>query len=325
MRLASPLYLLLLAPLAMLAWMELRKRTGALRFPYVSYFKANPGLGRVWRSLSLGLNLLGLLFLVLALARPQQGRKYQETEARGVDIMLCLDISGTMQAEDFSPRNRLFVAKERAKEFVAKRPGDRIGLVVFAGRELTQCPLTSDRRILDQLIDRVDFGLVEDGTAIGMGLAAAVNRLKDSKSKDRLVILLTDGLNNAGEMDPFSAARLAQAYGIKVYCIGVGSQGPVPVPVNDPFFGRRYVQAQFDLDMKTLKEIARVTGGQAFLATDAEALKLIYDEIDKMEPTTYKVRQHTVYHEKAQVFMLPGLAALLLGVLLSLTALRRLP
>lgn len=325
MKFASPPYLLLLAPLALLAWLELSKRTGAVRFPDASYFKANPGRGRILRRLTMSLSLTGLLLVVLALARPQRGRVYQETEAKGVDIMLCLDISGTMQAEDFSPRNRLFVAKERAKEFIARRQGDRIGLVVFAGQELTQCPLTNDRRILNQLIDRVDFGLVADGTAIGLGLAAAVNRLKDSKSKDKLVILLTDGLNNTGEVDPVSAATLAQAYGIKVYCIGVGSKGPVPVPIDDPYFGRRYVRAEVDLDMKTLKEIARLTGGQSFLASDAEALKLIYDEIDAMEPTTYKVRQHTVYSEKAHLLMLPALAMLLLNVLLSLTVLRRLP
>lgn len=325
MRLASPEYLLLFLPLALLCWLETRKRTGALRFSDVSYFQIRPGLGWFWKKLVLALKILGLSLAVLALARPQQGRIYQESETKGVDIMLCLDISGTMRAEDFSPKNRLFVAKERAKEFIAKRTGDRVGLVVFAGKELTQCPLTHDRRILSQIIDRVDFGLIEDGTAIGMGLAAAVNRLKDSKAKDKLVILLTDGLNNAGEIDPLSAAKLAQAYGIKVYTIGVGSKGPVPYPVDDPFFGRRYVQTEMDLDTKTLKEIAELTGGQFYLASDAEALRQIYEEIDRMEPTVHKVRQHTVYSEKAKVFLLPAFAFLTLGWLLALTLLRRLP
>lgn len=325
MRFASPLYLLLLLPLAALAWLELRKRTGAVRFPDVSYFKSHPGLGRIWRHLALIAYLAGLAFVVLALARPQQGRVFQETEGRGVDIMLCLDVSGTMQAEDFSPKNRLFVAKERAKEFVARRTGDRIGLVVFSGYALTQCPLTADKAIVNQLIDRVDFGMMEDGTAIGMGLAAAVNRLKDSKSKDRVVILLTDGRNNAGEIDPQAAAKLAQACGVKVYSIGVGSKGPVPMPVQDPFFGKRYVQVELDLDAKTLKEIARTTGGEFFLATDAEGLKMVYDEIDKMEPVTYKVREHTVYHEKAGVFLLPALILITLGWLFSSLLLRRLP
>jgi Ca-activated chloride channel family protein len=325
MRFASQLYLLLLVPLAALAWLELRKRSGTLRFPDASYFKTNPGLGKVWRYLVLALSLGGLFFIILALARPQKGRVFQETEGRGVDIMLCLDISGTMQAEDFSPKNRLYVAKERAKEFVARRAGDRIGLVVFSGYALTQCPLTADKTIINQLIDRVDFGMMEDGTAIGMGLAAAVNRLKDSRSKDKVIILLTDGRNNAGELDPVSAAKLAQACGVKIYCIGVGSKGPVPMPVQDPFFGKRYVQVELDLDAKTLKEIARTTGGQFFLATDAEGLKLVYDEIDKMEPVTYKVREHTVYQEKAKNFMLPALALLAASWLLSAVLLKRLP
>jgi len=325
MRFGSPEYLLLFLPLAALIWLELHKRSGALRFSDVSYFKLRPGWGWLWKRLVLGLKLLGLSLAVLALARPQQGRIYQESEARGVDIMLCLDISGTMRAEDFSPKNRLYVAKERAKEFISRRAGDRIGLVVFAGKELTQCPLTHDRRILSQIIDRVEFGLIEDGTAIGMGLAAAVNRLKDSPSKDKLVILLTDGLNNAGEIDPISAAKLAQAYGIKVYTIGVGSKGPVPYPVDDPIFGRRYVQTEVDLDTKTLQEVADLTGGQFYLASDAQALKQIYEEIDRMEPTVHKVRQHTVYAERAKVFLLPALLLLTLGWLLSLTLLGRLP
>ncbi len=239
--------------------------------------------------------------------------------------MLCLDVSGTMQAEDFSPRNRLFVAKERAKEFVAKRAGDRIGLVLFAGQALTQCPLSFDRGILSGLIDRIAFGLLPDGTAIGMGLAAAVGRLKDARSKDRIVVLLTDGLNNAGEVDPVTAARLAQSYGIKVYCIGVGSKGPVPIPVDDPLWGRRYVQMAADLDMKALDEIAAITGGRAFLATDASGLKLIYEEIDRMEPTTYKVNRHTVYAEKAGLFLVPAGLLLLAGLLLGALVLRRLP
>ncbi|MBU0971811.1 MAG: VWA domain-containing protein, partial [Proteobacteria bacterium] len=203
--------------------------------------------------------------------------------------------------------------------------GDRIGLVVFAGQALTQCPLTSDKKILTDLIDRINFGLVADGTAIGMGLASAVGRLKDSKSKSRIIVLLTDGLNNAGEVDPLTAAKLAQTYGIKIYSIGVGSKGPVPFPVDDPVFGRRYAQVQLDLDMAALEEISRLTGGQSFLASDAEALKLIYDEIDRMEPTTYKVTRHTVYSEKAGIFILTALVFFLLNLILSFPLLRRLP
>lgn len=325
MRLASPLYLLLLIPVALLLWLELKKKTGALIFSDTSFFAARRSGSLFFKYLLLALNISALIFMTLALARPQKGRVYEEVEVKGVDIMLCLDISGTMQAEDFTPKNRLFVAKERAKEFIAKRPGDKIGLVVFAGQSITQCPLSFDRGILNKLLDRVDFGLLPDGTAIGMGLASAVSRLKDSRSKDKLIILLTDGLNNAGDIDPMTAARLAQSYGIKIYCIGVGSKGPVPIPVQDPMFGRRYVQAQVDLDMRSLDEISAITGGQAFLATDAEALKVIYDEINKLEPTTYKVNRHTVYSEKAYLFLLPALFLMLLGMALSLTFARKLP
>lgn len=325
MRFASPLYLLLLIPVALLLWLELKKKTGALIFSDTSFFAARRSGSLFFKYLLLALNISALIFMTLALARPQKGRVYEEVEVKGVDIMLCLDISGTMQAEDFTPKNRLFVAKERAKEFIAKRPGDKIGLVVFAGQSITQCPLSFDRGILSKLLDRVDFGLLPDGTAIGMGLASAVSRLKDSRSKDKLIILLTDGLNNAGDIDPMTAARLAQSYGIKIYCIGVGSKGPVPIPVQDPMFGRRYVQAQVDLDMRSLEEISTVTGGQAFLATDAEALKVIYDEINKLEPTTYKVNRHTVYSEKAYLFLFPALFLMLLGMALSLTLARKLP
>ncbi len=325
MRFASPLYLLLLIPMLGLIWLELKKKTAAVRFSNTEFFKINPGYGKFIKHTPFVLSVAALLFMIIALARPQKGRVYEEIEDKGIDIMLCMDISGTMQAEDFSPKNRLFVAKERAKEFVNKRKGDRIGLVLFAGQALTQCPLTTDKKILSDLIDRLDFGLVADGTAIGMGLASAVGRLKDSKSKSRIIILLTDGLNNTGEVDPITAAKLAQTYGIKIYSIGVGSKGPVPFPVDDPIFGRRYVQAQFDLDMPALEEISRLTDGQSFLASDAEALKLIYDEIDRMEPTTYKVTRHTVYSEKAGIFMLAALILFLLNLLLSFTFLRRLP
>jgi Ca-activated chloride channel family protein len=325
MRFASPLYLLLLIPLAGLIWFEFIKKTAAVRFSNIDFLKRNQGYGKYIRHIPFILSVTALFFMIIALARPQKGRVYEEIEDKGIDIMLCLDISGTMQAEDFSPKNRLFVARERAKEFVEKRKGDRIGLVVFAGQALTQCPLTTDKKILSELIDRINFGLVADGTAIGMGLASAVGRLKDSKSKSRIIILLTDGLNNAGEVDPITAAKLAQTYGIKIYSIGVGSKGPVPFPVDDPIFGRRYAQVQVDLDMPALEEISRLTGGQSFLASDAEALRLIYDEIDRMEPTTYKVTRHTVYSERAGIFMLISIILFLIGLGLSFTFFRRLP
>ncbi len=325
MKFASPLFLLLLLLIPILIYLELRKRPGTVRFSDISFFKKNDFRGRFLRFSLLFLNCLVLFLVTLALARPQKGRVFQEVETQGVDIMLCLDISGSMQAEDFSPKNRLFVAKERAKEFIAKRKGDRIGLVVFSSLALTQCPLTLNRDIMNTLIDRVNTGLVPDGTAIGMGIATAVARLENSQAKDKLIILLTDGLNNAGEIDPITAAKTAQTFGIKVYTIGVGSKGEVPYPVDDPIFGRRHVRVKIDLDTKTLQEIAQITGGRSFLATDASALKTIYDEIDRMEPTTFKVKQHTVYSEKAYLFTIPSLFLLLAVLVLSITWLRRIP
>ncbi|MGB9720373.1 MAG: vWA domain-containing protein [bacterium] len=324
MRFANPLYFILLLLLAGLIYWELKKRTSTLKFSDTKFFKNYTGGRNLKLFLSI-IDILMLLLIIIGLARPQKGRIYEETETRGVDIMLCLDISGTMQAEDFSPKNRLYVAKERAKEFISKRPGDRIGLVIFAVTSMTQCPLTTDHKILNDLLDRIEFGIIQDGTAIGMGLATAVTRIKDSKAKEKIIILLTDGLNNAGEIDPITAAKLAQANNIKVYCIGVGSKGPVPIPVNHPIYGKIYVREEIDFDMKTLEEISSLTQGRAFLATDAGALKAIYDEIDKLEPTTFKVSRHTVYSEKAQLFMLPAVVLFFLSSVLSMTILRRIP
>ncbi|MEO0156812.1 MAG: VWA domain-containing protein, partial [candidate division WOR-3 bacterium] len=271
MRFANPLYFLLFLPVAGLIYWELRKRKGAIKFSDTGFFK-NYKMGNIFKYFSIALNTLILILIVISLARPQKGRVYEESETRGVDIMLCLDISGTMQAEDFSPKNRLYVAKERAKEFISKRTGDRIGLVIFAVTSMTQCPLTNDHKILLDLLDRIDYGIIQDGTAIGMGLATAVARLKDSKAKEKIVILLTDGINNAGEIDPITAAKLAQAHNIKVYCIGVGSKGSVPILGHHPIYGKVYVRDEVDLDMKTLEEISVLTQGKAFLATDAQAL-----------------------------------------------------
>ncbi len=325
MNFANPLYFLLLILIVPLIYFELKKKTSAVQFSDLTFFKTASNRGRLWRYMLLGLQVLVLILITFALARPQKGRVYAEIETKGVDIMLCLDISTSMRAEDFKPQNRLFVARERAKEFVAKRKGDRIGLVVFAADALTQCPLTFDHTILQDLIDYVDFGILEDGTAIGMGLATAVTRLRNSKAREKMIILLTDGVNNRGELDPTSAAKLAQTYGIKVYSIGVGSKGKVPYPVDHPIFGRQYVQIEIDFDMDILNEISALTDGQAFLASDAEALRIIYDEIDKMEPTTFKTTQHTVYSEKGGMFMLPATMLLIVSLVLGVTVLRRLP
>ena len=325
MRFAHPWFFALLLVVPAFLWWQFRKRRAAVTYSDLGFLKGAPNRGRFARPLVLTCYAVAVVLMVVALARPQRGRQFQEVETRGIDIMLCLDISGSMQAEDFSPANRLTVAKERAKEFVAKRQGDRIGLVVFSATSLTQCPLTLDRNIINELIDRVGFGMLEDGTAIGLGLASAVARLKDSKAKDRVIILLTDGVNNTGDIDPITAAQAAASFGIKIYAIGVGSKGLVPFPVDDPVFGRRYAQVQIDLDTQTLQKIADLTGGRFFLATDASGLKNIYDEIDRMEPTTFKVKQYTVQNELAGGWLLAAVIAMFVGMGLVTTVLRRLP
>jgi Ca-activated chloride channel family protein len=301
MRFAHPWFFFLLALVPAYVWWQLVKRRAAVVYSDLGFLRGASPRGRFGRIVVHGLYALTLVFMTVALARPQRGRQFQEVETRGIDIMLCLDISGSMQAEDFSPKNRLNVAS------------------------LTQCPLTMNRQIINGLIDRVDFGMLEDGTAIGLGLASAVARLKDSKAKDRVIILLTDGVNNTGDIDPITAAQTAASFGIKVYTIGVGSKGMVPYPVNDPMFGRRYVQVQIDLDAETLQKIADMTGGKSFLATDAQALKQIYDEIDRMEPTTFKVKQYTVYNELAGLWLLLSVLALGAAAGLAATFFRRLP
>lgn len=304
---AHPWYFTLLLLVPLLWWWEGRRRRSALRFSDTSLLPPAGVYERVLTQLPLGFYSLALLFLTLAVARPQKGRQFEELETRGIDIMLCLDISGTMQAADFLPKDRLTVARERAKEFISRRTGDRIGLVIFAATSLTQCPLTLDHKILADILDRVEFGILDDGTAIGMGIASATARLKDSRAREKVIILLTDGRNNTGDIDPLTAAQAAAALGIKIYTIGVGSKGPVPFPVDDPIFGRQYVQMAVDLDTETLKKIAEITGGKSFLATDPEALKRVYEEIDRLEPTTFKTQRYTFYQERMQTPLLLGL------------------
>jgi len=267
---------------------------------------------------------LVLSFLVVAVARPRPGEREIEMTSEGIDIVLALDISGSMKAEDFQPQNRLHVAKKAAATFIDGRPGDRIGLVVFAANSFTQCPLTTDHEVLKRLLDEVDFGDVKDGTAIGMGIVNAVNRLEDVPAKSRVVILLSDGQNNAGSVDPITAARLAQSVGVRIYTIGVGSDDDAPFPVDDPVFGRRYVRLPSMVDDATLTKVAEGTGGQYFRATEARALEEIYARIDSMEKTEIETREWMNYSETGSYLALPALALLLGEILLSATILRRL-
>jgi Ca-activated chloride channel family protein len=278
-----------------------------------------------YRFLLVVLRLLAVTLFVVAFARPRSGTEIREVTSEGVDIMVALDVSSSMQAEDFKPHNRLYVAKEEIKRFIGKRVNDRIGLVVFARYSFTQCPLTTDYGVLLQFIDQVDFGIVDDGTAIGMAIANGVNRLRDSDAKSRIMILLTDGDNNAGEIDPLTAANLAKAFDIKIYTIGAGKTGNAMYPYQDPIFGKRYVYQPTKIDETMLKEIAEKTGGRYFRARSKDELEEIYTIIDDMEKTEIKVSAHIQYRELFHYFTLAGLLLLVLEMILANTVFRKLP
>ncbi len=274
------------------------------------------------------LRLMALVFFILALARPQWGNKTTEVLSEGIDILLSVDTSGSMKALDFhlngAEVNRLEVIKKVVDDFVAKRPYDRIGMVVFGETAFTQCPLTLDKDTLRTFLNWVHIGMAGDGTAVGNGLAMSVKRLKDQKTKSKIIILLTDGRNNAGEISPMMAAQIAKDFHIKVYTIGVGTRGPVPYPQETPF-GVRRAYAELDLDEDTLKQIAEATGGQYFRATETEELEKIYSTIDQLEKTEIKVKE---YHEEDELyawFLVVGFFFLLMEIILSQTVFVRLP
>jgi Ca-activated chloride channel family protein len=329
MRLAHPYYLLLLILIPGLVWWWLRRRkrlVAGLLYSDTGLIRSAQRSGQTLRHLLPSiLRGLVLFLLILALARPQSGRHGEEILTEGIDIILCLDISSSMKAEDFQPKNRLHVAKEAAATFISERKNDRIGMVVFAAKSLTQCPLTLDRDILLNFLDRVDIGMIEDGTAIGMAIGTSVNRLRDSQAKSKVIVLLTDGINNRGEIDPVTAARMAAAFNIRIYTIGAGTRGTAPYPVEDRFFGRRYVQIPVEIDEETLTEIADITGGQYFRATDAEGLKEIFRRIDQMEKTLVKTHHYVEYSEKFNYALVPALFLLIVEMALAQTILRRLP
>jgi len=268
---------------------------------------------------------LGLAFLFVALARPQSGTTREESFSEGVDIALSLDISSSMESVDFKPENRLGAAKKVAKEFVQGRENDRIAFIIFAGQSFTQCPLTMDYGMIINFIDQVKIGQIQDGTAIGLGLSTAVSRLANSKSKSKVVILLTDGVNNAGEIDPLTAAQIAKALNIKVYPIGMGKPGGGLIPIDDPIFGRRYQKADFDIDEPLMRKIADLTGGKYYRATDTDKLEAIFAEINEMEKTKIEVSQFTKYKELAPIFLLLGFILIALYLLLENTTFRKLP
>lgn len=317
--------LLFLIPLLVLKWKSQKPST--LRFPTFSEIKKieSPFAAQTRLIILKGLKVLALICLILALARPQSVSSEKEYETSGIDIVIALDISGSMQAMDFHPANRLEVAKEEAKKFILGREHDRIGLVVFARQSYTQCPLTVDHDVLNELLDGVEMGMIKDGTAIGLAIANAINRLRDSTAKSKVVILITDGANNAGNIDPLTAAEIAKGFGLRIYTIGIGREGLVPFPVDDPIFGRRYVQAEVEMDEALLQNIAAMTGGLYFRARDAESMAEIYKKIDQMEKSKVKVKEYSTYGELFPYFLIPGLLSLLVGVFLESTFLLKIP
>lgn len=269
------------------------------------------------------LRVLALMFLILALARPQSENSWQDITTEGIDMVLALDISGSMLAQDFKP-DRLEAAKNVAIKFINGRPNDRIGLVVFSGEAFTQCPVTIDHAVLINLFKDVKSGMIEDGTAIGLGLGTAINRLKDSKSKSKVIILLTDGVNNTGEIAPLTASDMAKTYGIRVYTIGVGSIGTAPYPVQTPF-GTQYQNMEVKIDEAVLKQIANSTGGDYFRATDNTSLEKIYEKIDTLEKSKIDVKHFSKKKEEYMRFAIAAALLLLLEIVLRNTLLKSIP
>ncbi|GGB21227.1 MULTISPECIES: vWA domain-containing protein [Mucilaginibacter] len=273
-----------------------------------------------FRHLSIILRSLAMAALIVALARPQSSLSWQDTTTEGIDIVIASDISGSMLAEDFKP-NRLEAGKNIAIDFIQNRPNDRIGLVVFSGESFTQCPLTIDHSVLVNLYADIKNGMIEDGTAIGMGLATAVNRLKDSEAKSKVVILLTDGSNNSGSIPPVTAAEIAKQFGVRVYTVGIGTNGYAPYPVQTPM-GVQYQRMKVDIDEGTLNKIATITGGKYFRATNNSALKDIYEQIDKLEKAKIDVTQYRKKTERFLPFAIIALALLSLEFLTRHTLLK---
>ena len=328
MHFASPYYLWLLTLLVpMIGYYVWRTLQGgaSIQISSVAGVVRAPRTVRYYlRHLPFALRAAAFALLVVALARPQDVEQNVRTNTEGIDIMLAIDVSGSMLARDFKP-DRITAAKEVAGSFIADRYGDRIGLVAFAGEAFTQSPLTTDQGTLQTLLARIRSGLIEDGTAIGNGLATAINRLRESEAKSKVIILLTDGVNNRGEIAPVMAAEIAKEQGIRVYTIGVGSRGTAPTPAIDMFGNMTFVQAKVEIDEKTLQEIADATGGRYFRATDNEKLRAIYDEINRLEKSKVEVADFTTYTEEYLRWVLAALALLAAEFLIRTLILKRIP
>ena len=324
---AHPNYLfLLLLLIPMIGWYiwKLRKSQASLQLSTSSGFDKAPVSPKVYlRHFPLIFRLIALALLIIALARPQSTDSWSSSTTEGIDIMLVIDVSTSMLAEDLKP-NRLEAAKEVASSFISGRPNDNIGLVVFAGESFTQCPLTTNQAVLLNLLKDIKCGIIEDGTAIGHGLATAVVRLKDSQAISKVVILLTDGSNNRGEITPVTAAEIARKFGIRVYTVAIGTKGTAPYPFQTSS-GIRYQNIPVEIDEGTLTQIAQISGGQYFRATNNKTLKAIYEEIDQMEKTKINVQEYNKKQEEYLIFALLGMLAFLFELLLRYTVLKNIP
>lgn len=325
---AYPYFFFGLLAIPLLVWHYIAMRNKSLPTLQIStlqnFDKAPTTLKETFKHVPFILRLLAIVFFVVVLARPQSSSSWQNVTSEGIDIVLAMDISGSMLAEDFKP-NRLEASKKVATEFIDKRPTDRIGLVVFSGESFTQCPITTDHSVIKNLFDGVKEGMLKQGTAIGLGLATSVQRLKESEAKSKVVILLTDGVNNQGSIAPLTAAEIAQTFGIRVYTIGVGTEGTAPFPARNAFGMIQYQQVPVEIDEDLLKEIAEQTGGQYFRATDNESLQAIYEEIDGLERSKIDVTEFRKKKEEFLPFAIAGMLLLLFELLLRNTILRRNP
>jgi Ca-activated chloride channel homolog len=325
---ANPNYLLLLiilVPVAVGYVLRYRKAEPFLTFSNTARFGTNTlGWKKYLRHLPFLFTLLSAASVIFVLARPQSSDHWKNVSTEGIDIVIAMDISGSMLAQDFQP-DRLEAAKKVAEEFISGRTDDRIGLVVFSAESFSQCPLTSDHAVLINLFNNIQSGMLDDGTAIGLGLSTAVNRLKDSQAKSKVIILLTDGVNNTGAIDPLTAAEIAKTFGIRVYTIGLGTTGMAPYPFRNAFGGIQMQYVTVEIDENILKQIASMTNGAYFRATDNQKLRAIYKEIDKMEKSKVNVKEYSKKEEEFSRFAIAGVVFLLLALLIKQFVLRSIP
>ncbi len=320
----SPIWLILLVIPAITVFMHFRNKgrsDASMIFSDISVFKnTGSSIGKIKRYISLGIAATAIAYLILAMARPQSGKQFRSRTTFGIDIILALDISSSMAALDFHPLTRFEAAKEVVQDFISNRTSDRIGLVVFAAQSFTLCPLTLDYNILGSFLENAWESRIDDGTAIGLSIATSINRLRNSEAKSKIIILLTDGMNNRGNIDPLTAARMAKTLGIRIYTIGVGTEGRAPMNMQGGI-----VWTETHIDEASLKEVAQMTGGKYYRAVNTGELKGIYDEIGKLETTKINYNEWIEYDEMYKGFLRAGLFLIILSFLFDRTLLRRLP